>query len=133
MDKKSEIQDCSKKNITDIGMAVEFVRDRVKDFNNIPEKVVPNFSITKEEIDYLEKCMERTILENSVASSLNMGDGYIAFFKDSVRFGLNCMLIDENHPAMKRYLKEMKTNKSFLQDLVKICEKHGLSLAHEDY
>lgn len=99
------------RHINDIGMAVEFVRNRVKKFDNLPDKVVPKFRISEEEINYLENCMRRTISQNCGAAGVDMDEGFEAFFEDAVRFGLNCMLEDENHPAMKRYLKEMRDKK----------------------
>ena len=96
------------KHYRDIGMAVEFARRTVKTFVEIPERVVPSFAITEDEINYLEERVRETVRKNHKAANVDMGEGYEAFFEDVVRIGLNMMLNDENHPTMGYYLKDYK-------------------------
>ena len=130
-----ELENNPAKHFRDIGTAVEFVRKTVKNFDDIPERVVPSFPITEDEINYLEGRVRKSIRLIDEKSGVDMGEGYEAFFEDSVRFGLNYMLKNEDDPQMKYYLEEYKIEKQredFLHDLVNLCYMHGLSLAHED-
>lgn len=97
------------KHYRDIAKAVKFVRERVKSFDDIPPIIVPTFLISKEDIQYLEDCVRETVSTNDKIAGVDMGDGYEAFLEYNVRFGLNCMLKNENDPQMEWYF--MKRDK----------------------
>lgn len=91
------------KHFRDIGMAVKFVRKTVKNFNNIPPRVIPTFPISEEDIQYLEDCVRKTVSMNDKKAGVDMGEGYEVFLEYNVRFGLNYMLKNENDPQMEWY------------------------------
>ncbi len=96
-----------------IGAAVAFVRKTVKNFDDIPEKVVPSFPITEDEINYLEERVRKSIRLIDEKSGVIINEGYEAFFEHSVRFGLNSMLKNENDPQLKYYLKNTNSPKRY--------------------
>ncbi len=75
----------------DIKMAVNFARSRVNEFT-MPERVVPAFPITGEEIGYLENCVRENLRKNSNRSGVAEDEGFNNFFEHAVRFGLNSIL-----------------------------------------
>ena len=99
------------KNFSDISMAVNFVREKVTNFDDIPERIVPGFIITEEEIGYLEKCVLKTVKANCESSGVDMGNGYEQFLKKFVRIGLNSMLLNKDNPLMKWHLLKMRGKK----------------------
>ena len=104
------------RNFEDIGMAVRFICERVNNFGELPEKIIPTFPITQAEIDYLEIRVRKTLIENHKHSGVNKGDNYENFLEHSVRCGLNFLLEDETHPRLKRYLKDWRD----------LCEQENL-------
>jgi len=57
----------------------------------------------------LEKRVRENLIKNHNMAGVDMGDGYKEFLEHTVRFGLNLMLEDENHPILKWYF--MKRDK----------------------
>ncbi len=94
----------------DINMAVTFARSRVADFK-LPEKVVPAFSITNEEIQYLEDRVRETVSKNLANANFDLNEDNKEFFEHAVRCGLNFLLQDENDPQLRWYIKEFRRKK----------------------
>lgn len=104
----AEMLKTSERHYSNIGMAVECVRNIVPSFDVLPERVVPTFEISEEEIQYLEDCVRNTVRENHLSEEEIMDEGYPAFFEETVRIGLNMMLSDKDHPTMRYYLNKLR-------------------------
>ena len=103
-----ELENNPAKHCREIGMAVAFVRTRVNKFEKLPEIIVPNFPITEKEIEYLERCARKTLLENHEAAGVKKDEWYYSYLEETARLDLNMMLQDKNDPLMKYYLNDYK-------------------------